>query len=472
MKREKTLQFILGPVLWLCCVQLLPTGLFSTMESRSAVGLVLWMSFWWATTPMEPVITALLPIVMNAFFPMIPMSQIIASYSSETIMQVFGASLLVVAWQEIQLDKKLASLLLGHIGNQARRQILFWFVFSLLSSSILPNSVVCATLVPIAYSMLCHVGETNVSQSKLGSKLMVTLLYAITLGGMLTPLGGSMNLVAIHHFEEISGVEYQYSSWVFHFAPLVFLLVGLHLLFLLRDVPKTAQLQGAHEYFQEESSKFAPFTRVELGCLSLFLMASFLTLVRPWYQTQFSGAKPAYIFILFAMFGFLQRYDDGSPVLEWKNIQKNIVWDILYLYAGGIALGELMTQTNASQDMVVVLSQLKIASGLPTIFFILGFTLFLSGVTSNTAAASISLPIITAFVTAQGENPVPYVYIAMIGISLSYALPTSFRALPVRFGLAPSYLFGEGMKLTLLVWLSMTFVCYYFMSYWSYFSTL
>lgn len=458
--------------MWIGCIQMLPTTPFDTLESRSAVGLVLWMAFWWATSPIDPVVTALLPIVINAFSPMIPMSEILASYSSETIMQVFGASLLVVSWQEIGLDKKLASLLLGHIGNQARRQILFWFLFSGLASAVLPNSVVCATLIPIAYSMLCHVGESDVRQSKLGSKLMVTILYAITLGGMLTPLGGSMNLVTIHHFEEISGLEYQYSSWIFHFAPLVLLLTGLNLVFLLRDVPKTAQLQGAHEYFLEESSKFSPFTRVELGCLSLFLMASVLTLVRPWYQTQFPGAKPAYIFILFAMIGFLQRYDDGTPVLEWKNIQKNIVWDILYIYAGGIALGELMTQTKASEDIVVVISGLGIGSGISTIFFVLGFTLFLSGVTSNTAAASISLPIITAFVTAQGEDPVPYVYIAMIGISLSYALPTSFRALPVRFGLSPHYLFGEGMKLSLLVWLSMTVVCAYFMSHWPYFSTL
>ena len=47
---------------------------FETLQIKAAVGTVAWMAFWWVTRPLDLDVTAFLPIVINAFLPMMPMS--------------------------------------------------------------------------------------------------------------------------------------------------------------------------------------------------------------------------------------------------------------------------------------------------------------------------------------------------------------------------------------------------------------
>ena len=62
-------------------------------------------------------------------------------------------------------------------------------------------------------------------------------------------------------------------------------------------------------------------------------------------------------------------------------------------------------------------------------------------------------------INGLGLNPIPYIYIASVGVNLSYMLPTSIRAIPVGYGLQPKYMFKEGWKITIIVVILMTAVC-------------
>ena len=78
-------------------------------------------------------------------------------------------------------------------------------------SSILPNAVVCATITPIAMSMLKYIKEDDISNSRIGSKLLLTIAYAAGLGGLASPLGGAMNLVTVDYLQQLTGQEYMLS---------------------------------------------------------------------------------------------------------------------------------------------------------------------------------------------------------------------------------------------------------------------
>ena len=71
-----------------------------------------------------------------------------------------------------------------------------------------------------------------------------------------------------------------------------------------------------------------------------------------------------------------------------------------------------------------------------------------------------------------GKDPIPYVYIASIGVNLSYMLPTSIRAIPVGYGLEPKYMLKEGVPLTIIVIILMTVISYVLLNYWPAFSTV
>lgn len=64
------------------------------------------------------------------------------------------------------LDKRIAITFLRLIGNSLRMQLVFWFALSMVLSAVLPNAVVCATITPIAVSMLKYIGMDDVKTAR------------------------------------------------------------------------------------------------------------------------------------------------------------------------------------------------------------------------------------------------------------------------------------------------------------------
>lgn len=128
--------------------------------------------------------------------------------------------------------------------------------------------------------------------------------------------------------------------------------------------------------------------------------------------------------------------------------------------------------TGVAKALGEVISSLDMKGGFVTILIILTATLLLSDVTSNTATAAVAIPLVISITQGCGLNPIPYIYVASIGVNLSYMLPTSIRAIPVGYGLEPKYMFREGWKISLIIILVMSIICTLLLKYWSTFSTV
>ncbi|MDO4475372.1 MAG: SLC13 family permease [Lachnospiraceae bacterium] len=472
MNRKRAIHLVIGPVLFALFAFGLPASVFESFASRAAIGTVAWMAYWWVTGPIDYAVTAFLPIALNAVFQMTEMSGVIANYASETILLLLGASILTVSWEKTGLDKRIAAAFLKMVGSDFRMQLVFWFILSALLSAVLPNAVVCATVTPIAVSMLNYIGEGDIAKSKVGSKLLLSIAYATGLGGLASPLGGAMNLVTVEHLQQLTGQEYIYVDWVIRFLPIMVVLMISNILFMLRDVKKGTSLGGTREYFVEQYKKLPKMSFEEKMALLLFVLATVLSFTRQFYQAYLPGLKPAYVFIICAIISFLITDSNGERLMLWNSVQKQIVWELIYIFAGGLAAGTLIKGSGAADAIGAMVADMNLSGGIPTIFVIITLTLLLSDVTSNTATAAVAIPVVISVVQGIGLNPIPFVYIASVGVNLSYMLPTSIRAIPVGYGLQPKYMLKEGAKMTVMVIVLMTIVCTLLYRYWPAFSTV
>lgn len=472
MKNKRNILFLLlGPLSFFVCYMLLPEGLFTTAEARGAVGTVAWMAIWWVTGPVDYAVTAFLPIAVNALFSFVDMSEVIANYASETILLLLGASIINVSWEVTGLDRRIAAKCLSMVGGKLSTQIVFWFLLSAALSSILPNAVVCATITPIAVSMLKFIGEKDISESKNGSLILLTIAYAAGVGGLATPLGGAMNLVTVDYIEQLTGEEFMYTDWVVRFSPVMLVLVASNIAFLLvRHCKKGERLAGSKEYFVKIYKEMNPISKEEKISLGLFVLATVMAFSRELYKDFLPGLKPAYVFIICAILTFLVKKSDGERLMKWKNVQGKIIWDLIYIFAGGMALGTLINKSGAAQNIGQAVSAANLSEGFLLVFIIVTFTLILSDVTSNTATAAVAIPIVISIVSGMGKDPVAYVYVASIGVNLSYMLPTSIRAIPVGYGLKPKFMFKEGVIITVIVIALMSVTAYALLNYWPLFS--
>ena len=305
MDKKRIVNLIVGPLLLVLSVFLLPESIFAEVASRTAVGTVAWMAYWWITAPVDFAVTAFLPIAVNAVIPMVDMSEVISNYASETILLLLGASILTVSWEKTGLDKRIAAKCLSLIGSNLRYQIVFWFLLSAVLSALLPNAVVCATITPIAVSMLKYVGEGDISSSKKGSIILLTVAYAAGVGGLATPLGGAMNLITVDYIQQLTGKEYMYTSWVIRFLPIMLVLVASNIIFLVLKVKKTDTIGISKEYFKQQYKLLPKISREEALSFALFVVATVLVFTRQLYQSLLPGLKPAYVFIICAIVSFL-----------------------------------------------------------------------------------------------------------------------------------------------------------------------
>ena len=158
--------------------------------------------------------------------------------------------------------------------------------------------------------------------------------------------------------------------------------------------------------------------------------------------------------------------------MMWKNAEKKIVWELMYVFAGGLAAGTLINGSGAADAIGKAMAASNMDGGFMTVFAIVTLTVLLSDVTSNTATAAVSLPIVVSIIQGIGKNPIPYIYIAAIGINLSYLLPTSIRAIPVGYGLKPKYMLKHGIPVTIMVIILMSILGWMLLKYWAAFSTV
>jgi len=471
MNKKRTINLLIGPALFFLCLAIIPTATVA-MPAKAAIGVVAWMAYWWVTRPVDLAVTAFIPVAVNALYTMTDMTALIANYSSETIILLFGSSILAVSMEITGLDRRIAAKFLGVIGENFRKQLMFWFILSALLSSVLPNAVVCATITPIAVSMLRFAGEGDIKNSRIGSKLLLYIAYGVGIGGLFSPLGGAMNLVTVDYLQQVTGEEFMYPIWVVRFFPIIVVLIISNIIFMLRDVKKTDALPGSKDYFIEQYEQMPPMTKEEKWSLGLFVTATVLSFTRSLYQTLLPGLKPAYVFLICAVFAFLITNEKKERVMKWKVTQAKIVWELIFVFAGGLAAGGLINGSGAAEAIGTLVSGMGLTGGFMTVFVIVTVTLLMSDVTSNTATAAVALPIVISIVQGLGLNPIPWIYIATIGVNLSYMLPTSIRAIPVGYGLEPKYMLKEGWKMTILVIICMTITAYLLLKYVPSFSTI
>lgn len=472
MKKKKVINLLIGPILFAICCLVLPTATFGSLAAKGAIGVVAWMAYWWVTRPVDLAVTAFLPIAVNALLNMTDMTALIANYSSETIILLFGSSILAVSMEVTGLDRRIAAKFLGVIGENFRMQLLFWFILSALLSAVLPNAVVCATITPIAVSMLRFAGEGDIKNSRIGSKLLLYIAYGVGIGGLFSPLGGAMNLVTVDYLQQVTGEEFMYHVWPIRFFPIIIVLVISNIIFMLRDVKKDDALPGSKTYFKEAYEQMPPMSKGEKWSLGLFLTATILSFTRSLYQAYLPGLKPAYVFTICAILAFLITDEKHERIMKWKPVQGKIVWELIFVFAGGLAAGGLINGSGAAEAIGTAVSNMGLTGGFATVFVIVTVTLLLSDVTSNTATAAVALPIVISIVQGLGLNPIPWIYIATIGVNLSYMLPTSIRAIPVGYGLEPKYMLKEGWKMTIMVIILMSVTAYLLLTYVPSFSTI
>ena len=420
----KLLHLLAGPVIFAMLLLAPLDGV--ALEARGAMGLLVWMAWWWIARPVHLAVTGLLPLPVAAVFGLAPLDRVATSYSQDAILLLLGANILTSVWVRWGLDRRIGLVSLLGVGTDTTRQILVWFLVAAGLSCILPNTIVAATLIPIVVAMLRSIGIDDLWNSRVGTALVLAVAWGTSAGGAATPLGGAPNLLTVGFIEEsITGQEFLFLTWVTRLAPItlaIVLVMFLFLRFALR--PNVANLPGSKKFIEGELETLGPVKAEEKWGLGLFLVAVALAFGRPLYAELLPGLTPAFAFVAMAVASFAIRTREG-PLITWEFAQANMYWGLFYLFAGGIALGRILSESGAAEAFANALVPYAGSGGFTAVLVFSVLTMVLTQVTSNTAAVAIVVPITITTFQSLDLNPIPFVYIVTVIGNCGFILPSS-----------------------------------------------
>jgi len=162
---------------------------------------------------------------------------------------------------------------------------------------------------------------------------------------------------------------------------------------------------------------------------------------------------------------FIVPNGKGGRILDWDTA-KSIPWGMLLLFAGGIAIAKGFVASGLSELLGQWLTSL---ANLPAILMILTICLvvtYLTEITSNTATATLLMPILAVAASASGYDPMVFMIPAAMCASCAFMLPVATAPNAIAYGTGEveiKDMVKEGAILSFIISCVVAMICYYFL---------
>lgn len=410
--------------------------------ARFTAAVTVLMAIWWMTEAVPLEATALIPVVAFPLSGVLSASEVAGSYADRIIFLFLGGFLIAVSMERWNLHRRIALLVISRVGTGPRRIVLGFMVATAGVSLWISNTATAMMMIPIALALVSTVPAgaepPGGGQDSFARCLILSVAYAASIGGVGTLIGSPPNGIFAAQLKALfpAAPPVDFFGWLLFGLPFVALFLPLAWLWLtygaFRDLPKDIPLAG--EAILRERAALGPLTRGEGWTLLVFLLVGLGwileetkvvgDLVVPGLDLLLPGINDSAIAVAGAILLFLLPVDlrRGVFTMDWEHAVK-IPWGILILFGGGLCLSAAMVESGLARAMVAPFSVLQ---GVPVLLIILALAtgvIFLTELTSNTAVASLMMPVTAVAAVTLGVNPLLLMLTASVSSSLGFMLP-------------------------------------------------
>lgn len=327
--------------------------------------------------------------------------EILGVFASPILILFLGGFFLASAATKVKLDKNLARVLLKPFGQNPKMVLLGLILITAVFSMFMSNTATTAMMLAIVMPVISGLSQGDPLQKA----LILAVPFAANIGGLGTPIGTPPNAIALKYLMEIHPISFM--GWMQFAVPyMVFILFLLWVILIVMfpSATKSIQIDMTGRFLKSVDA----YVVYVVCALTLML----------WLTGAWHGLN-SYTVALLPVCIFSATKIVGKPEL------RDMSWDVLWLVAGGVALGDSMEKTGLSSLIVqnLPLGSLSMVM-MSVIFAILCFVL--SNFMSSTATANLVLPLVAAMGMQWGESGATVlILVSCFSCSLAMALPVS-----------------------------------------------
>lgn len=435
MLNRQTTGLFLGPLLFSTLLLApVPNGLSDAGMAVAAVAAL--MAVWWVSEAVPIPATALLPIALFPFLGVMKTQQVTGAYANHLIYLFMGGFLIAVTMEKWQLHKRIALHTIKLVGVSPKRIVLGFMLATAFLSMWISNTATAMMMVTIGLALIRQVRESlpteaqnDVTTFPFATALMLGIAYAASIGGVATLIGTPPNAILAGVVEKTYGISIGFADWMLFALPLSILMLLLTWYYLVHFVYRSdlKELPGGKQAVEQALLQLGIMKKQEKRVLVVFICVASAWILRSVIDidalAMVTDSSIAMLGAL-ALFVIPSDFSKREFLLDWNTAVK-IPWDIIILFGGGFALAEGF---NSSGLTLWIASQLTVLEG-TQIFILVAvivlLVIFLTEVTSNTATASLLLPIMGALAVAMNIHPLATMIAVAVAASYAFMLPVA-----------------------------------------------
>lgn len=328
-----------------------------------------------------------------------------------------GGFVVGLAIERSGLHRRIAFNIINVVGTSEKNVILGFMIATGFLSMWISNTATAIMMLPIGISVASHFGD----RQPFSKNLMFGIAYAASIGGVATLIGTPPNIILAGVVKESLGYEISFLNWMLFATPFAIILLLVTWFVLTRY--KTKIESGPVDYGLDNLGQMS---LVEKRVTIVFILVAFLWISRSFlWNDILPTLDDTIIAIVGAMLMFTIPAGNGKgPLMNWEAAKK-IPWDVLLLFGAGLVIAKGFSTTDLTNWLAGHFAQLDF---LPVAIFtllIIASINFLTEITSNTATASMILPVLITIGISLNMDTLPLLAGAAISASCAFMMPVA-----------------------------------------------
>jgi sodium-dependent dicarboxylate transporter 2/3/5 len=444
-----------------------------TGEAWRLLGVVWLIILLWISEMFPFAVVALLPLLLLPVLGILPFGKATNSYANPVIFLFLGGFLMANALEKTGLHKRIALQIIYLTGRNLKGVFLGFMLATALLSMWISNTATTVMMTSIAIPALAWLlpGEHKGEHSVFASYFLLAIAYAAGIGGIATLIGTPPNAVLYGLMSSEYNVSLSFIGWMGYGLPIAVIMFAITFFLYQRKIDKLG-LQGSDFDFKKrvkpELDLLGPLSYGEKWVMGIFSLAILLWVGRSFIN-QWMGDElldDAMIALFAGVMPFFIPHRPGGElhIMHWEDT-RNLPWNILLLFGGGLCLASAMGQTGlvtqAAEQLVSTFgnSPMLFLWVLPLVM------LLLTELMGNVALATLFLPL--AFQVGQQMGlPVEY-YAFPVTVASSFAFMLPIATPPNAVVYSKGYfnilfMVKRGLWLNIIGWLVICGFSYFY----------
>ncbi len=357
---------------------------------------------------------------------------IFGTFADPIIILFLGGFFLADAATKYRLDINLARVLLKPFGTDPKFVLLGLMAVTAIFSMFMSNTATAAMMLALLSPVLALFKPEDRGRAAFA----LCIPIGANVGGIGTPIGTPPNAIALKYMQDL-GLDITFGKWMMFGIPFVIIMLLVAWVLLIKMFPIS---QKSLDLSRELKGKFLTTPKAIIVYVT-FIVTILMWVIPKQYHGLDSNSIAIIPIVVFSVTGVITKKDLNG-----------MAWDVLWLVAGGFALGVALSETNLAKDMI---NAIPFGEWNATALLIGAscICLFMATFMSHTATAALLVPILGGVAGAMlasqsmdNAGAVALLVTVAFASSLGMALPISTP--PNAMAYATGHIEQKGMAIS------------------------